>query len=213
MKKLYLFCLSCLLLFNSCIEIVEKIDINPDKSGKISFSINGGYIGAIAFKVLNKYVDMPFVDEIKKQSQMSAENIKSIKGIKNVEYISDDKKSLYYLGFEFKNSKKLNVALYKIFGYRKGIFKPYIKITKKKLVKRNIFPALRFWIKKNKKSFYNKNLFEKITYKTVYSFPSKIKKTSNKKAVIKEDKKTVVFQCNFDEILNTDISVRNKIKY
>ena len=133
MKKLYLFCcLSCLLLLNSCIEIVEKTDINPDKSGKISFSINGGYIGAIAFKVLNKYVDMPFVDEIKKQLQISAENIKNIKGIKNVEYISDDKKSLYYLGFEFKNSKKLNIALYKIFGYRKGIFKPsIIKITKK----------------------------------------------------------------------------------
>ncbi|MCD4746521.1 MAG: hypothetical protein K8R58_09490 [Bacteroidales bacterium] len=214
MKKIFLFLLFISSLFlSSCIEITEEIIVNSDQSGKLNFKINLKKIGFL-INTSKNYFDISLPDEINKQFASSAKILKNKEGISNVNYFKDKKNELFSLSFDFENTKELNNALYELFNNNKHFYKPsYIKINKKKLKKANFGPALRMYIRKQKNQNIDKELFELVTYKTIYHFPDKVKKASNKKAIIKNDETTVVFKCRLDEIINNKLNVGNRIYY
>ena len=53
------------LSLTGCVEIVEEIKINPDKSGSISFSLDLGVLGNSFLNIAKDYIDLSMMDDIK----------------------------------------------------------------------------------------------------------------------------------------------------
>jgi len=200
------------LSLTGCVEIVEEIKINPDKSGSISFSLDLGVLGNSFLNIAKDYIDLSMMDDIKKQPFISAKVLDKTKGIRNILPVSDNDKGLYALSFDFDNDNALNNAFYKMFNSNKNIFLPkVIKITKRKLKITNLAPVIRYFTNKYEKDIKNNKLFSLVSFKQTFVLPGEVKKVKNPKSIICDYK--VNLSCTIEELLNSDFNCGNKIKY
>lgn len=212
MKKIFLFLIP-LFLLSGCIDIVEEITINPDKSGTVAFSMDLGTLGSIAMNMGESYMQGTLLDQIKNLPETAAGLLKNVNGLSNITSVTN-KKGFYFVSFDFKNQKDLNNALYKLFDVKKPFFAPnYIKIKKHKIVKKNYAPVLRLFLKKYKDQIKDASILKLINYKTVINLPTEVKKFSNKKSTTSTDKKTMEFKCTIEDLLTTNVNIGNKISY
>jgi len=213
MKKLLLLIFTSMFLFSGCIEIIEEMTINPDKSGTVSFNMDLGTLGGLAINMGEKYMQSSMLDQIKKMPETIAGMLKGIDGLSNIKPITN-KKGMYSVSFDFKNAKQLNEAIYKLLDVKKHFFEPnYLRLTKSKLVKKNYAPELRFYINKYRDQLKDKNVLNFISYKSIFHFPEEVKKFSNKKYTLSSDKKTLEFKCTLEELLSEKANIGNRVKY
>lgn len=212
MKKIFLFLLP-LILFSGCIDIVEEITINPDKSGTVTFSMNMGALGGFAMNIGESYMQGTLLEQLKNLPETAAGLLKNVDGLSNIKPVTNQK-GLYSVSFDFKNEKDLNNALYKLFDTKKPFFAPnYIRIKKHKIVKKNYAPVLRLFLKKYKEQIKDASILKQISYKTLFNLPAEVKKFSNKKSTLSTDKKTLEFKCTIEDLLTTNVNIGNRIKY
>lgn len=198
--------------FTSCIDIVEEIKLNPNKSGSIRISLDLGILGGSFMNVAKDYIDLSMMEDIKKQPFISAKVIEKTKGISNIMPISDNDKGLYALSFDFENEKALNEAFYKMFNTNKNIFLPKVfKISKKRLKIANLAPAIRYFTNKYKKDIKDNKLFSYINFKQIVVLPAEVRKVKNPKSTIDDYK--IYMSCSIEDLLNTNINIGNKIWY
>jgi len=213
MKKLLLLIFASMFLFSGCIEIIEEMTINPDKSGTVSFNMDLGTLGGLAINMGEKYMQSSMLDQIKKMPETIAGMLKGIDGLSNIKPITN-KKGMYSVSFDFKNAKQLNEAIYKLLDVKKHFFEPnYLRLTKSKLVKKNYAPELRFYINKYRDQLKDKNVLNFISYKSIFHFPEEVKRFSNKKYTLSSDKKTLEFKCTLEELLSEKANIGNRVKY
>ena len=117
-----------LLLLSSCIEINEEIHINNDKSGSISYKLKSGRLGFLLNK-LSGIIDIKFEDQLKEKAKDLSVLLKQKEGISHVEFNIDHNSMNYELRCNYSDTKKLNAALYEVFGYKKTFFSPTLSIT------------------------------------------------------------------------------------
>jgi len=213
MKKFLFLLIIPIFFLTSCIEIIEETTINKDKSGKV---ILGFDIAGVGFflNAIGNYIDISLFNEIKALPNASEKILKRISGIKNIKAVSNERKNLYSISFEFEDTKALNKAYYKLFDYEKKWYEPkIIKISNNKIKKRNIAPFIRYYVKKEQKRIKEIDLLKKVKYKSIYHLPDEVKKVSNPRAKVSKNKRTVTYECNIQELLNTKVDIGNKIKY
>ncbi|HNW99298.1 MAG TPA: hypothetical protein PKK00_12890 [Bacteroidales bacterium] len=211
MKKIFLFILPIFLL-TGCIDIVEEITLNADNSGSVKFYTDMGTLGNFAMSLGENYMKGTSLDQIKSLPSTAAALLKDVDGISNIK--STSQKGLYSVSFDFKNSKQLNDALYKLFNQKKRFYEPaYIKIKKHKIVKKNYAPLLRLFARKYKDQLKDNNVLKYISYKSVFNLPSEVNNFSNKKSTLSADKKKLEFTCTAEDLLTTNTNIGNKIKY
>jgi hypothetical protein len=209
--------LICILLFaaiglNGCIEIIEEITVHPDGSGSINMSVDIGALGSAANGNSGQF-DMSMLDRIKKIPADAPGKLEQIKGISNIKAVSDDKKGLYSVAFDFADSRVLNKAIYKMAGFKKTPVSPsFIKITKHKLVKKDLSPFLRKAMKDQQKKSYNEFFFSFISYTTTCHFPADVKKASNIKSE-RPNARSVSTKFTLDEMLKGGSNFGNVIRY
>ena len=213
MKKIFLLLFLSMFFFSGCIEIVEEITINSDKSGTVSFNMDIGTLGGLAINMGEKYMQSSMLNQIKNLPETVAVMLKGINGLSNIKPITN-KKGLYSISFDFKNTKQLNTAIYKLFDVKKKFFEPnYLRLTKRKLVKKNYAPVLRFFVNKYQNQLKDKSILKIISYKSIFHFPEEVKNFSNNKYIISSDKKTLEFKCTLDELLSEKTNIGNKVRY
>jgi len=212
MKKTFLFFLP-LILFSGCIDIVEEITINPDKSGTVTFSMDMGTLGGFAMNLGENYMQGTLLEQMKNLPETAAGILKNINGLSNITSVTN-KKGFYSISFNFKDPKDLNNALYKLFDTKKPLFAPnYIRIKKHKIVKKNYAPVIKLFLKKYKDQIKDNSILKLINYKTVFNLPTEVKKISNKKSTLSANKKTLEFKCTIEDLLTTNVNIGNKIRY
>jgi len=214
MKKCFgfLMVLFVFLSLSGCIDIVEEIKINPNKSGSIRFSMDLGALGISFISIAKDYIDLSMLDEIKIQPFIAAKLIDKTKGITNIIPISDNDKGLYALSFDFDDDKALNEAFYKMFNSNKNIFLPKVyKISKRRIKVANLAPVIRYFANKYEKDIKDNKLFSLISFKQIFVLPGAVKKVNNPKSTI--DDYRVNLSCTIEELLNSDFNIGNKIRY
>jgi len=213
MKKIYLLLFISIFFFSGCIEIVEEVTINPDKSGTVSFNMDLGTLGGLAINMGEKYMQSSMLNQIKNLPETVAGILKGVDGLSNVKPVSN-KKGLYSISFDFKNAKQLNAAIYKLFDVKKKFFEPdYLRLNKRKFVKKNYAPALRLIVNKYQDQLKDKSILKIVSYKSVFHFPKEVKNFSNKNYTLSSDKKTLEFKCTLDELLSEKTNIGSKVKY
>jgi hypothetical protein len=200
---------------SSCITIYEDITVNNDGSGRIAVKIDLGKIGSNLDNPTSG-ANMSFITQIKQFPTMAEKALIGCKGITNVNPVIDNKKGIYSISLDFKNSKDLNKAIYLVFGHKKKFYEPaFVIISSHSLKKKNIAPLFKkmIAIQQKKNQSFSDLMFPFISLKSTYRFPSEVKKVSNIKAVTSEDKKTVTTDYTLEELTKSDFNFGVKIKY
>jgi len=210
MKKIY-FLVGLLLFLTSCIEIRETVTMNKDGSGNIQLVVDMGKIGK-SLGQQNQQIDMSFVKEIQNTPAKADSLLRSCKGISNLKTNSIN--GVYSVGFDFKNSKALNNALYKLFRQKKSAFKPdFIKVSRHKIRQMNFGPLLKKYVLKEESSMISDMLYQMIKVQSTFQLSEKVKSVNNIKAVQENENKTVKLSYTLFELLNNDFDYGITITY
>lgn len=208
-----LFLTMFLIVFTSCIEIVETITINENLSGSIKYSVETSELASI-FNNFSGFLEEGYEKDLEKVINKYVAVLDHEDGISNVNYIIDKRKGNYGFSFDFENSKKLNIALYNISGNKKGFFSPsYLKLSKKKLKKLNISPWVKKYLERENIEIPESSLTNMIDFKSVYKLPGKINSTSNSRAKIKENKQSAVTNYSLTDIIENKVNSGIRIRF
>ncbi len=213
MRQLFPIIFILVFSLTSCIEIVEEININKDKSGNISIKIESDNAGLI-LNIVNNLVGNSYEDEVKAELNKIASKLTNQKGINNVKINLNERNGQYGISCDFENPEDLNQALYKSFGYKKTIFSPgYIKAGRHKLKKMNITPYVKKYLEKEDIAIPDGYIIDLIDYKCIYHFPDEIKSISNKNAIITNNSKTATIEFPIEKVLDNKVNTGIKIRY
>jgi hypothetical protein len=213
MRRLFPILLILVFSFSSCIEIVEDISINKNKSGNISIKIETGNSGLL-LNIVNNLFGNSYEDQIKAELTKIASKLKNEKGIENVDFNISDSEGGYGISCDFSNTADLNRALYKAFGYKKTFFSPgYIKAGSHKLKKKNISPYIEQYLENKNITIPDNYIVDMIDYKCIYHLPNEIKSVSNSKAVMSNEYRTASIEFPIDEVLENKVNTGIKIRF
>lgn len=210
MKKLLLF-VSLTMLLTSCIEIKETLKVNSDGSGNFQLAVNMAKLGK-SLGQQGQQFNMTFVTEIQNTPDKADSLLRDCKGISNLKTSSD--KGIYSVGFDFKNSKALNEALYKLFRQKRSAFKPdFVKVSKHRIKQMNFAPIIKKYLLKAETNIYGDMLYQFIKVENTFLIPSKSKSVSNIKALQEDEDKTVKLNYTLYELMNNDFDYGITIRF
>jgi len=209
-RFILLFSVTALFFLQSCVEIVEEITVNNDRSGKIALSVNIGKQNGL-FGLISQFADLSFMDEIENEVGKTISVLKQQKGISNVVF---EKGNKMRLSFDFDNHKNLNKALYAVSGNEKTIFNPAIyKLRKNSFVKNNMTTWAKLMMEANKDEMPDEIVFDMIEITTIVHLPEPVKSTSGVGVKVSKDQRLVTTSNYISEILEENISTKMKVKF
>jgi hypothetical protein len=213
MRKVVPIIFFLMLFTTSCIEIVEEVTVNPDRSGTISYSIESDQLTALFSNLAGIFDQNSLKEMLTKRFEQFAMKFKNSRGIKNVRFIIGDNITDASLSFDFSNTKELNEALYEIAGSKKTFFAPsYLKIGKHKLKKFNIAPYLKKQLR-DQDILIPEEVMNMVEIKSIYNFPGKIKSVKGKSATMSENQQTVIQKFEFKKVYENEVNTGVRIKY
>ncbi|MCD4695655.1 MAG: hypothetical protein K8S16_05370 [Bacteroidales bacterium] len=214
MKKISpYFVLPLLLFFSSCLEIVEKVTVNENKSGKISYTLKTNESGSL-LNLLSGLFDASIEDQVITETNKLIGQLQGQPGISNIHFSTQSKNGLFALSFEFDNTKYLNRALYKMSGSKKTIFTPgYMKISRHKFKKINFSPWLKMYFEKENTELPDPYIISMISFSSVIEFPGKIKKIQPKTLKAGPENKSVSKTYYLLNILEEKTNTGIRVKY
>ena len=222
------------LLTTSCIDIIEKIHFNKDGSGHMTYILDMSKLKSFteSMKDENGEGEDDGGDNMKKEDKKGDKKmsksfeeyktaLSSINGISNVKF--DDKKAdenyIFEIGFDFKDFNALNEAMTSLKKSKNSMEKSvtYISGTAKKITRSGSFFNLSD--KNDDEESENDNpmlqsMLKDSKYRMIYTFDKTIKKVSNDKAIVSENKKEMTIEYSLVEMMkdNNDLSAIIKLK-
>jgi hypothetical protein len=207
MKKIGLITLlAFLILFTSCITIIEKYKINKNGSGTMEYIIDMSemYEMMSAFSDSSSAADNPEIDQSMKAV---LPGLMSMEGISDVELTGDITKYIAGIRFSFDNIKSLNKAMglllkeadsssedMKYVDFRKKQFTRY-SLTADEFDKEKILGSHELDPETMK------SVLESMKYKIIVSFEKPVKKVSAF-AQYTQEGNTVTIEANFSDIFD-----------
>ena len=229
MKINYLILISLLFLFTSCFEVREEIDLKNDGSGTYQMILDmskSKNMLDIAVKMAEadekmQTIGNPFTD-VDSAFVKGAQSLNSMEGISNAKGTYDKQNYIFITKFDFKNIDALNDALNEL-NKRKSpdleSFPATFRLEKKTFERTNTFymrELTNFSEQVNgdeQKLAQMQAILKTATYTSIIRITEgKIKKFSNEKAVLSNDKKELRLSANFKEISEGKISLANVLK-
>jgi hypothetical protein len=217
MKKItYLLLFSCLLLFQSCFEIIEQVFIKNDGSGNFQLVINLSKSktrvnSIMKMKTVNGH-DVPTKAEISEKVAAIEKTIAGTAGISNVKTNLDFTNYIATLTCDFSKVAQLNTVVKNINDKEKG--KQKIEKSFDLDAATNMFSRLnKFQFREdyNKMSNADKEIFSGANYTAIYKFEKPVAQVSNKDANVSPSKKAVMLKLNVLDIITNKKSIENKI--
>ncbi|MCD4729141.1 MAG: hypothetical protein K8R74_00970 [Bacteroidales bacterium] len=202
-----------ILSLTSCIEIREEIHINKDKSGSLSYKLESSQLGVL-FKKLSGLIDITIEDQLKEKTEELAFLLKQKDGISHVEFNIDNKTMDYELKCDFSDTKKLNEALYDVFGYKKTFFSPsYLKVSTHAVKKINFSPMLKKYLEDEGIEIPSEYLSEVIFFKSTIHLPKKVKNAKGSQMKIINEKNMVNQKFRLSDVIENKVNVGIKLRY
>ena len=212
MKKTVFFIVILAFSLSSCIEIIEEIHINPDKSGNVIWKIDLGVISEMS-KMFMGADEAQMLADIEKFPKKGIKSISEIPGISNAMVLPRNKENgSYGLQFDFQNTKSLNQAYYSLIKTQKKWYYPsLVKVKKRKFKRRDFSPFIdRFDIELPKTS--DAKVLSLIKVKSIVHLPRETKKVKNK-GTYSPEQLTVVQEFSLDQFLTGSVNTGNKIRF
>ena len=216
-KAAYLFLFSCLILLQSCFEIIEQLFLKADGSGNFQLVVNLSKSktrlnSIIKMKTINGH-DVPSTYEIKNKISEIEKTVAKTPGITAVKTTVDFDNYIASLTCNFTKVAQLNAAVKNVYdkenGKLMGVEKTYAYDATTGLFTRfNKFSLAEDY---KKMSNADKEIFATANYTTIYKFENNVAAVLNKEAGISPGKKAVMLKLNALDIITGKKNVENKI--
>jgi len=200
-------------LQTSCIEISEEINVNNDKSGSLSYKLESDQFG-ILFSKLSGLIDFKFEEQLKERADELVFLLRQKDGINKVEFNIDRENMYYELNCKFSDTKKLNKALYEVFGYKKSMFSPgYLKISDHTVKKINFSPYLKRYLEDEGIEVPSEFFFGDVYFKSTIVIPGNVKNVKGSQVSVIKGKNMVNQKFKFTDVMENKVNVGIKIRY
>lgn len=197
----------------SCIDFLNEIKINKDKSGTVFLGLEMNAIAGLMITESDK-VSPKIKEYIIHFPSESAELIKNIEGITNIESFTQPAQGRIGISFNFKNQKALNKAYYKLLEMDYKWYSPSFVIIKKHKVKiRNATPYIKDYYETYGDNLGDNSVVNYLHYKTVVHVPNSISKFNEESGSISQDKRVFITRISGKEILELDANSGFSFKY
>ena len=213
MKKIIPFFVVLSIVFTGCIEIVEEMKVNDDRSGTITYKIETDEFGNF-FNIITEMAGGSFEDNLKNEFEKFTSKLRGKAGISNINYNFRDAAGNYFVSFDFASDKHLNTALYDIFGIRKTVFTPkFLKIKNQKIKKSNYAPWVERYLESENIDLPESTFSKLVRLKSVTHTTKKIKKATGQSVELSQDHKSVTQHFDIQDIIDNKIDVGLKLRY
>ncbi len=198
---------------SSCINILNEIKINSDKSGT-------SFIG-IEFSALSTFLDMGSDEldpDIKSNvinfPNVAKEKLKNIDGISNIRTLGVLSNGRIGIEFDFKNMRALNKVYYSLSNHEKKWYYPnLIKIKNHKVKLKDISSQIKSVVEDNNDNpEYNKFL-KYLNFRTQIIVPTTITSEKIGQGTIKRNGKTFINNASLTSIMNNNANTGVVFKY
>lgn len=213
-KTFVLILIGLVVFLQGCIEIVEKLEVNSDRSGSVTLSVSTGQNNPL-LSLIHQYVDMSFMDDVAANARQISYVLRVQDGISNVQLKDNLRGGGLELSFDFENDKKLNNALYATAGIEKSFFQPNVyKIRKHRFVRKNTTGWIARLIAQEKENIPDEAIFDLIKIKSVFQIPATAKGVNAAcKISASRDNQTFTTSHFLSDLLDKKINTRVAIRY
>lgn len=218
MKRIaYLLLFSCLILFQSCFEIIEQVFLKNDGSGNFQLVVNLSKSktklnSIIKMKTINGH-DVPSRSDIQYKISDIERTVAKTPGLTNVKTTVDFDNFIATLTCNFTKVNQLNAAVKNVYdkqnGKEKGVEKTYdFDAATQTFTRYN-----KFSVKDDYKKLSNadKEIFATANFTAIYKFEADVKTTANKETQVSPSKKATMLKLNALDLITEKKSVENKI--
>lgn len=195
----------------SCIDLVEEISINDNKSGHYELRLESEELGGL-LSLTNSQIEVPAIAELEKKIAL----LKQQEGISNVKKHFQSKSINFKISFDFEDEASLNNAIYSLAEIERNIFmKKFLKIKKHKIVRPNLNGYLQMLIEEQHlmDDLPSKDMLKYINYQLVVNTPTEIKSVKGENAVVMNNKTTATNSFSFKDLVLHEPNISLKIKY
>jgi len=214
MKRLiWLFAIILSFGLSSCIDLLDEITLNDDKSGSVFIGIESQLLGSM-MSMAKEQVDPNTIESLEEFPNKSKDKLKDLKGISNVKSFNQISAGRIGISFEFANTKALNHAYYSLLDIEKTWYSPNIvKISKHKISRRNLTPQLVKELNESMPELKDSEYLKYFTLKSVVRLPAKSSSVTYGEGAELKNAKNISMRFSFSEILNKEYSTAYKIKF
>ena len=216
-KTTYLVLFSCMILFQSCFEIIEQVFIKKDGSGNFQLVLNMSKSktklnSMMKMKTVNGH-EVPSKAAITQKVTDLEKTMKKTAGISNVNTQLDFDNYIFTLSCNFAKVASLNATVKNI-GEKEKSQSKAIERSYEFDAAENTFSRLnKFSLKEEyqKMSNADREIFANANYTSIFRFDSDVTATSNKESKVAGNKKAVMLKLNALDIITNKKSIENKI--
>ena len=217
-KTAYLLLFCCLLIFQSCFEIIEQVFLKNDGSGNFELVVNLSKsktkLNSISkMRTVNGH-EVPTQQQIREKVAGIEKAVSKTAGITNVKTTLDFDNYIATIKCDFNKVTQLNAVVKNLTESVANMPKNAAQIYSYDAAA-NIFSRLNnYSLKKDyqKMSNADKEVFSTANYTFIYKFEPTVTATSNKEAKVSPSKKAVMLKLNALDIITEKKSIENKIQ-
>ncbi len=211
-----------LLLFTSCFEILEEINLNNDGSGNIAVTFNlskskSKLASVMLLDSVNGY-KVPSKEDINLSIKNAIDHLNKTDGISNIKKSVDFDNYIFSISCDFKNVNNVNAIFKESIQNQNKREKTNFSTTNYSFNKSNkLFKRHFVYDTSIKKSFNtlkseDRKVFNDASYTTIYRFKNVIKSVSNNIAKVSPNKKAVMLRVAAIPLIFGEKSIENTIQ-
>jgi hypothetical protein len=210
------------ILFTSCFEITEEVDMNNNGSGNVTLTVNlsESKDNLKAYWKMDQVqgVEVPKKTEIDEEIQNVKKALSAVKGISNVTTTADYDEFVFTISGSFDNVKTLNKGINAVVSELNRTPMPTIKKDNFAFAPGKFTRLFKYAgdLKLNDEEYDNLNMTARFVMETarvvsIYRFEKPVKSFSNRKAQLSPSKKAVKFESNIADLIKGKASIENEI--
>lgn len=220
MNKTYILLILTTLLFTSCFEIIEEVDLNEDGSGKFELTLNlsqskSKVKSVMLMDTVNGY-KVPNITDIDNYLNTISNKAASINGLTSINTQANHTDYIYSFTCSFSNIEQLNDLITHISTKNNLPTNKNLRVkhfeynSEQKTVIRNGNYSIKEYYNKLKQT--DRNIFENAQYICIYRFKNLITNVSNKRSNLAPTKKAVMLKTTANQLINETHNINNKIE-
>lgn len=202
---------------SGCFDIEERISLKKDGSGKYTIIMDMSEMGELIASMGGAGGENP-LGQMDSAIDETAKRLREAEGISNV--VTKSENYVITVSYDFASLEAINKANEDMQGENPMMMQgegPTYDLNVRKRIFKRVSPDFADLMGDMGAEEENlemaKMMLGSASYTTVYEMPGRVKKMSNKDAVIGEDKKTVTLNTSFLDLLESKASVGNEISY
>jgi len=215
LKRISTFLLLSFLVLStsSCIDLLHEIKIKKDKSGVAFIGIESNAIGMMA-SLATSYLDEETKLNLNRLPINVIDKLKGIKGITQLEALTQPAQGRFGVRFHFDNPAALNKAYYALGNKEKAFFYPdIVKISRHRVKVRNVEPFVKYYLEHEQPDLIKDNYIKYLNVRIDIEVEGNIKSESIKQGKLNASGNRISYRFPLEQVMGQKTPLGTRFRY